>query len=346
LYGDYDGQGMTMTTFNAFLVTQEGGKFAASFQQIDRGALPPGEVLVRVAYSSLNYKDGLAVTGRPGVIRKYPMVPGIDLTGVVEESRSSEFKPGDKVAVTGCGTSETMWGGYAELARLDAEFLVPLPESMTLKRAAGIGTAGFAAMQSIMALESHGLKPGGLEVLVTGASGGVGSIAIAALADLGYKVTAATGRAELHPYLRSLGASGILDRAEVAATSDRPLETQRWSGAIDSVGGSTLAGLLRSIGIGGSVASVGLAGSAEFSATVFPFILRGVNLLGIDSSRVNNQQRRKVWARLAHDLPLSLLDRMITVEPLQRIRELGEQILAGKIRGRTVIEVNARITAL
>jgi acrylyl-CoA reductase (NADPH) len=339
LYGDYDGQEMTMTTFNAFLVTNEGGKFAASFQQIDKGALPPGEVLVRVAFSSLNYKDGLAVTGRPGVIRKYPMVPGIDVAGVVEESRSPEFKPGDRVVVTGCGTSETLWGGYAELARLDAEFLVPVPESMTLKQAAGIGTAGFAAMQSVVALESHGLKPGGLAVLVTGASGGVGSIAIAVLANLGYKVAAATGRAELHPYLRSLGASVILDRTGVAATSGRPLETQRWGGAIDNVGGSTLAGLLPSIGIGGSVASIGLAGGAEFNATVLPFILRGINLLGIDSSRVSNQQRREVWARLAHDLPLNLLDRMITVEPLQKIRELGEQILAGKIQGRTVIEV-------
>ena len=331
-----------MTTFKAFLVTKEGSKFTSSFQQIDKGALPPGEVLVRVAFSSLNYKDGLAVTGRPGVIRKYPMVPGIDLAGVVEESRSSEFKPGDKVVVTGCGTSETMWGGYAELARLDAEFLVPLPESMTLKQAAGIGTAGFAAMQSILALESHGLKPGGLEVLVTGASGGVGSIAIAALANLGYQVAAATGRAELHPYLRSLGANALLDRADVAATSGRPLETQRWSGAIDTVGGSTLAGLLRSIGMGGSVASVGLAGGAEFNATVLPFILRGVNLLGIDSSRVSNRQRREVWARLARDLPLNLLDRMITVEPLERVSELGEQILAGKIRGRTVIEVSGQ----
>ncbi len=332
-----------MTTFNAFLVTKERGEFAASFQQIDRSALPPGEVLVRVAYSSLNYKDGLAVTGRPGVIRKYPMVPGIDLAGVVEESRSPEFKPGDKVVVTGCGTSETMWGGYAELARLDAEFLVPLPESMTLKQAAGVGTAGFAAMQSIMALENHGLKPGGMEVLVTGASGGVGSIAIAVFANLGYQVAAATGRAELHPYLRSLGASAMLDRADLAAPSGRLLETQRWSGAIDNVGGHTLAGLLRSVAIGGSVASVGLAGGAEFSTTVFPFILRGVNLLGIDSSRLNNQQRREVWARLARDLPLSLLDRMFSVEPLKKIRELGEQILAGKIWGRTVIAVNAQL---
>jgi acrylyl-CoA reductase (NADPH) len=183
-----------------------------------------------------------------------------------------------------------------------------------------------------------------LEVLVTGASGGVGSVAIAILANLGYKVAAATGRAELHPYLRSLGASEILDRAAVAASSGRPLETQRWAAAVDNVGGSTLAGLLPSIGIGGSVASVGLAGGAEFSVTVFPFILRGVNLLGIDSSRLSNRQRREVWARLARDLPMNLLDRMIAVEPLQKIRELGEQILAGKIQGRTVIGVNARIT--
>jgi acrylyl-CoA reductase (NADPH) len=329
-----------MSTFKAFLATKQGDQFAASFEQIDQGALPPGEVLVRVAFSSLNYKDGLAVTGRPGVIRKYPMVPGIDLAGVVEESRSVEFKPGDKVVVTGCGTSETMWGGYAELARLDGEFLVPVPESMTLKQAAGIGTAGFAAMQSILALESHGLKPGGLEVLVTGASGGVGSIAIATLANLGYRVAAATGRAELHPYLRSLGASAIIDRADIAATSARPLETQRWSGAIDNVGGPTLAGLLPSVAMGGSVASVGLAGGAEFTSTVFPFILRSVNLLGIDSARVTNAQRREIWTRLARDLPLQLLDRMISVEPLEKIRELGEQILAGKIRGRTVIEVS------
>ncbi len=340
MYCDNDGWGVTMATFKAFLLTKQGGEFAASFEQIDKGALPPGEVLVRVAFSSLNYKDGLAVTGRPGVVRKYPMVPGIDLAGVVEESRSSEFKPGDKVVVTGCGTSETMWGGYSEMARLDGEFLVPVPESMTLKQAAGIGTAGFAAMQSILALESHGLKPGGLEVLVTGASGGVGSIAIAALANLGYRVAGATGRAELHPYLRSLGASAIIHRADIAAASSRPLETQRWSGAIDNVGGPTLAGLLRSVAMGGSVASVGLAGGAEFTSTVFPFILRGVSLLGIDSGRVTNAQRRAVWARLARDLPLNLLDQTISVEPLEKIRELGEQILAGKIRGRTVIEVN------
>ena len=330
-----------MTTFQAFLVTQNDGKFAASFQQVERSALPAGEVLIRVAYSSLNYKDGLAVTGKPGVIRTYPMVPGIDLAGTVEESNSPQFKPGDQVVVTGCGTSETIWGGYAQFARLNAEFLVPLPEGMTLKQAMGIGTAGFTAMQSVMALEQHGLKPGGREVLVTGAAGGVGSVAVAILAHLGYKVAASTGRMELHDYLGELGVSAIIERAALAAPSKRPLESERWAGAIDNVGGDTLAGLLRSMAIGGSVASCGVAGGAALNTTVFPFILRGVNLLGIDSLRVPPLRRREIWQRIVRDLPLRLLDRMIQVEPLARIQELGEQILAGKIRGRTVIDVNA-----
>jgi len=330
-----------VTTFQAFLVTQNDGKFAASFQQVERSALPAGEVLIRVAYSSLNYKDGLAVTGKPGVIRTYPMVPGIDLAGTVEESNSPQFKPGDQVVVTGCGTSETIWGGYAQFARLNAEFLVPLPEGMTLKQAMGIGTAGFTAMQSVMALEQHGLKPGGREVLVTGAAGGVGSVAVAILAHLGYKVAASTGRMELHDYLGELGVSAIIERAALAAPSKRPLESERWAGAIDNVGGDTLAGLLRSMAIGGSVASCGVAGGAALNTTVFPFILRGVNLLGIDSLRVPPLRRREIWQRIVRDLPLRLLDRMIQVEPLARIQELGEQILAGKIRGRTVIDVNA-----
>lgn len=328
-----------MSTFKAVLATQENGKFAASIQTVDREMLPPGEVLVRIAYSSLNYKDGLAVTGRPGVIRKYPMVPGVDLAGTVEESSAAAFKPGDDVVVTGCGTSETLWGGYAELARLDAEFLVPLPKGLTLRQAMGVGTAGFTAMQSVMALEQHGLKPGRREVLVTGAAGGVGSVAIAILAKLGYKVVGSSGRAELHEYLRGLGASEILDRAALSAPSKRPLDTERWAAAIDNVGGDTLAGLLRSMAIGGSVASCGLAGGAAFNGTVFPFILRGVNILGIDSVRVPNAQRREIWGRVVRDLPLALLDEMITVAPLKDIFELGEQIVAGKIRGRTVIDV-------
>jgi acrylyl-CoA reductase (NADPH) len=331
-----------VTTFKALLVVQDNGRSAASLRQIERSALPPGEVLVRVAYSSLNYKDGLAVTGKPGVIRNYPMVPGVDLAGVVEESSSSEFKPGDEVVVTGCGTSETFWGGYAQFARLDAEFIVPLPKGMTLKRAMGVGTAGFTAMQSVMALEHHGLKPGGREVVVTGAAGGVGSVAVAILAHLGYRVAASTGRVELHEYLGELGASAILNRATLGAPSKRPLESERWAGAIDNVGGDTLAGLLRSMAVGGSVASCGLAGGASFTSTVFPFILRGVNLLGIDSLHLSNARRREIWQRIARDLPMRLLDLMIQVEPLERIVELGEQILAGKIRGRTVIDVNVQ----
>jgi acrylyl-CoA reductase (NADPH) len=329
-----------MTSFKALLVNQIDGKFDASIQQIEPGALPAGEVLIRVSYSSLNYKDGLAVTGKPGVIRKYPMVPGVDLAGTVEESSSSSFKPGDKVVVTGCGTSETLWGGYSQYARLDAENLVPVPAAFNLTQAMGIGTAGFTAMQSIMALEEHGLKPGGREVVVTGAAGGVGSVAIAILGKLGYKVVASSGRAELHDYLRSIGASEIIDRNVLASPSKRPLDSERWAAGIDNVGGDTLAGLLRSVAIGGSVASCGLAGGAAVNTTVFPFILRGVNLLGIDSVRTPNQRRREIWERLARDLPSNLLDKMIQVEPLTKVFQLGEQILAGKTRGRTVIDVN------
>jgi len=330
-----------MSTFNALLATQQDGKFAASFQQIDRAALPSGEVLVRVAYSSLNYKDGLAVTGKPGVIRTYPMVPGVDFAGTVEESTSPNFHPGDEVVVTGCGTSEVIWGGYAQYARLDAEFIVPLPKGLTRKQSMGIGTAGFTAMQSVMALEEHGLKPGGREVLVTGAAGGVGSVALAILGKLGYKAIASTGRSELTEYLMHLGASGIIDRATLTTASKRPLEAERWAAAIDNVGGDTLANLLKGVALSGSVASCGLAGGAALNTTVFPFILRGVNLLGIDSSRVPNARRREIWARLVRDLSMDLLDGMIDVQPLSRIFELGEQILAGKIRGRTVIDVSA-----
>jgi acrylyl-CoA reductase (NADPH) len=328
-----------MATFKALLITQEDGKFAASFQQLSREALPPGEVLVKVAYSSLNYKDGLAVTGKPGVIRKYPMVPGVDFAGVVEESAAAEFRPGDPVVITGCGTSETMWGGYAELARLNAEYVVPLPKSMTLKQAMGIGTAGFTAMQCVMALEQQGLKPGGREVLVTGAAGGVGSVAVAILAKLGYKVVASSGRAELHDYLRGLGAAEILDRAALSAASKRPLESERWAAAVDSVGGDTLAGILRSVALGGSVAACGLAGGPALNTTVLPFILRGVTLLGIDSTRVPGSRRREIWTRLGRDLPLNLLDQIIHEEPLEKVFQLGEQILSGKIRGRTVIRI-------
>src|SRR5581483_4850912 len=322
-----------MSKFKALIADQKDGQFTASIQEIDQSALAAGEVLVKVAYSSLNYKDGLAVTGKPGVIRKFPMVPGVDFAGTVAESASSSFKAGDEVIVTGCGTSETMWGGYAQYARLDAEFIVPLPNGMSLKQSMGIGTAGFTAMQSVVAMEAHGLASDG-EVLVTGAAGGVGSVAVAILSKRGYKVAASTGGAELSGYLKSLGAAEVLDRAAVAAPSKKPLEGARWAGAIDSVGGDTLAGLLRSMAIGGVVASCGLAGGPAFSTTVFPFILRGVSLLGIDSVRVPNAKRREIWDRLRRDLDLGLLDSMIEVAPLGRVFELGEAILKGQTRGR------------
>ena len=329
-----------MSTFRALLATQQDGKFAASMQDISRDSLPPGDVLIRVAYSSLNYKDGLAVTGKPGVIRSYPMIPGVDLAGAVEESQSPDFRPGDAVVVTGCGTSETFWGGYAQLARLSSEWVVPLPPGITPLQAMGIGTAGFTAMQSVMALEERGLKPGGREIAVTGAAGGVGGVSVAILAKLGYRVVASTGRAEAHDYLRSLGAREIVDRQALAAPSRKPLEPERWGGAIDSVGGDTLAGLLRTMAAGSSIAACGLAGGPQLNTTVFPLILRGVSLLGIDSVRAPNAVRRSIWARLAADLPLDLLDRIVKLEPIARVFELGSAILSGQVRGRVVFDMN------
>jgi acrylyl-CoA reductase (NADPH) len=332
---------MADTTFAGVLVTQENGSFSAAIRDIPRAQLPAGDVLIRVAYSSLNYKDGLAVTGRPGVIRSYPMIPGVDLAGTVEQSESPEFKTGDEVVVTGCGTSEVMWGGYAQLARLNAEYIVPIPRGMNARQAMGVGTAGFTAMQAVMELENHGMKPGEREVVITGAAGGVGSASVAILAKLGYRVVASTGRLELSDYLRDLGAAEVIDRGVLSAPSKRPMESERWGGAIDSVGGDTLAGLLRSMAVGTCIASCGLAGGANFTATVFPLILRGVSILGIDSVRVLNLRRREIWARIAEDLDRRKLDEMIQVEPLSRIFELGEQILKGQTRGRVVIDVNA-----
>ncbi len=321
------------------MLTQTHGKFAASIQDLDVSALPANDVLIRIAYSSLNYKDGLAITGKPGVVRSWPMVPGVDLAGRVEESGSPDFQPGDEVVVTGCGTSETLWGGYSQLARIPPQWIVKRPANISARQAMGVGTAGFTAMQCVMALEAHGLKPGGREVVVTGAAGGVGSVAIAILAHLGYKVVASTGRTQEHDYLKSLGASEIIDRAVLSAPSKKPIETERWDGAVDSVGGDTLAGVLRSMAIGTSVAACGLAGGVALNTTVIPFIIRGVNLLGIDSVRTTQAQRKSIWARLATDLPLGVLDGMIREEPLSNVISMGEEILQGKTRGRVVIDV-------
>jgi acrylyl-CoA reductase (NADPH) len=330
-----------MSTFKAIFATQQEGKPHVALQQLDRTNMPPGDVLVRVHYSDLNYKDGIAVSGRPGVIRKFPMVPGIDLAGVVEESSSPDWKPGDHVLVTGCGLSETVWGGYTELAPVDAKSLIPLPKGLSLKQSMAIGTAGFTAMQCVMALERHGLSPTqSKEVLVTGAAGGVGSIAIAILAKLGYRVAASTGRAELGDYLRSLGASEIIDRASLSVASTRPLETERWAGAVDSVGGDTLASIIRTLAANCSVAACGVVSGPALTTTVIPFILRGVNLLGINSVTVPRSERLLIWDRLTRDLPLPLLDSMTQEAPLEAVFDWGEKIIAGAVRGRLVLKIS------
>lgn len=325
-------------TFKALLVDQRDGATETSIRDLRLDELPEGDVLVRVAYSDLNYKDGLAVTGRGKILRRFPMVPGIDLAGTVVESRDPAYRPGDEVVLTGWGIGERYWGGYTQMARVQAGWLVPLPAGLTLQQAMAIGTAGFTAMLGVMALEDRGLAPGGRELIVTGATGGVGSIALAVLARLGYDVAASTGKADAHDYLRELGARTIVDRATLAPMG-RPLESERWGGAIDAVGGATLAALLPAMATGASVAVCGNAGGAELHITVFPFILRGVSLIGIDSVICPYDRRRAAWDRLARDLPLDLLERMTQVAPLAQVPELSRQIVEGRVRGRIVIDL-------
>jgi len=327
-------------TFKALVLEERDGQVTSSIQQLERDRLPEGEVLVRVAYSGLNYKDGLALAGKNKVVRFYPMVPGIDFSGTVEESTSPQFKTGDRVVLTGWGVGERHWGGYAQLARVKAEWLVPLPAEIDLQRAMAIGTAGVTAMLSIVALEEHGMKPEGPEALVTGASGGVGSLAVAILARLGYTVVAETGKQEKADYLKSLGAHEIIDRATLAP-SGGPLGTARWGGAIDTVGGEMLAGALRTMAYGASVAACGNAGGFDLHTTVLPFILRAVNLLGIDSLPVPQARRITIWERLARDLPASATERTMRVIPLTEARAAADEILAAHTTGHIVVDVNA-----
>jgi acrylyl-CoA reductase (NADPH) len=322
-----------------WLVTKSEGAVQHRYGEIDAGGLPAGDLLVRVQWSSLNYKDGLAMTGAPGVIRAYPMVPGIDLAGVVEQSATPEFAVGDLVAVTGCGLSERHWGGYAELARVPGSFAVPVPAGFTARQAMAIGTAGFTAMQCVDALERHGMRPGGREVAVTGAAGGVGSIAVALLAGRGYRVVASTGRLEETAYLRGLGAAEVMDRAELAAPATRPMESERWGGAVDTVGGATLAGLIRTLAQGTAVAACGLAGGASLQTTVLPFILRGVSLLGVNSVEVANAERRRIWGLLAAGLDRETLDGLTGEIGLEEVAEAGRRVVAGQVRGRLVVRV-------
>lgn len=329
-------------TFKAILVESRGEReVSVGVQSLSEGQLPDGTVTVAIEYSTINYKDGLCLKPNNGLVRTYPHVPGIDFAGTVESSDDPRYKVGDQVVLTGWRVGETHWGGFSQKARVDADWLVPLPEGLTARQAMGIGTAGFAAMLAVLALEDHGLKPEQGEVLVTGAAGGVGSIATAILANLGHKVAAVTGRPETGDYLRSLGASKIVARDSIDTVSKKPLEATAWAGCIDAVGGEMLARVLGQLKYGASVAAVGLAGGASLPASVIPFLLRGVNLLGIDSVMQPYESRSRAWQRLARDLPLEKLEAMIRPAALADVPELGAQILKGKIKGRIVVDVNA-----
>src|SRR3954469_6497859 len=331
-----------MSTFRALVLHEEAGKIVPRLESVDESRLTPGDVTVRVEYSTLNYKDGMVLQGQGRLVRQYPHVPGVDFAGTVEESTSPEFKPGDPVILTGWRVGELHWGGYAERARVRADWLVRRPEGLGAKQAMAIGTAGFTAMLALLALERHGLKQDMGEVLVTGAAGGVGGGAISLLAALGYRVVASTGRPELRDYLESLGAAELLDRAALATKPTRPLDRERWAGAIDAVGGNTLATILTTLKYRAAVAACGLAGGSDLPASVIPFLLRGVNLLGIDSVMCPKEERIVAWNRLARDLPLDRLDRMTETVPLDEVPDLAPRILNGEIRGRVVVAVGDR----
>jgi acrylyl-CoA reductase (NADPH) len=328
--------------FEALIVDKsEDGTISQSIETIGEDRLPEADVTVAVDYSTLNYKDGLCLTGGGGLVRKYPHVPGIDLAGTVEISDNPAYRPGDKIVLTGWRVGEAWWGGYAQKARVKAEWLTPLPDGISTRQAMAVGTAGFTAMLAVMALEDHGVQPGGGPVLVTGAAGGVGSVATAILANLGYEVAAVTGRPETTAYLSALGATRIVPREELAEPSGKPLEAETWAGCVDAVGGAMLARVLTQMKYGASVAAVGLAGGAKLPATVIPFLLRGVNLLGIDSVMQPSANRVAAWQRIARDLPMDKLDAMVSEAKLGDLPKLGAQILKGQVKGRVVVDVNA-----
>ena len=329
--------------FNALVVNkdEESGKTSAAVEQISTDQLPEGNVVVNVEYSTVNYKDGLCIGPGGGLVREYPHVPGIDFAGTIESSDDARYNAGDSVVLTGWRVGEVHWGGYAQKARVNADWLVPLPSGLSSRQAMAVGTAGFTAMLAVMALEDHGLKPDQGPVLVTGAAGGVGSVATAILANLGYEVAAVTGRPETEDYLRGLGATLIVPREDINETVKRPLERETWAGCVDAVGGDMLARVLGQMKYGGSVSAVGLAGGAGLTATVIPFLLRGVNLLGIDSVMQPYDNRLRAWERIANDLPMDKLEAMIHPATLGDLPALGKDILKGQVKGRVVVDVNA-----
>ena len=325
--------------FKGILIEKDANSYSATLKDIDDSLLPEGDVTVRVAYSSLNYKDCLAITGKAPIVRRFPMIPGVDLAGTVEASSHPDYQVGDSMLLNGWGVGETHWGGLGQKARLKGEWLVPLPSTFSLRQAMAIGTAGYTAMLCVLALERHGITPDKGAILVTGAAGGVGSVAVAILSKLGYRVAAVSGRMEEADYLKGLGAAEVLGRAEFA-NPGKPLGKARWAGAVDVVGSYTLANVCATTKYGGAVAACGLAGGMDFPATVAPFILRGVTLAGIDSVMCPRPARLEAWARLARDLEISRLDSIShTVIGLGDAISLAPSLLAGQVRGRVVVDV-------
>jgi acrylyl-CoA reductase (NADPH) len=332
--------GITMDVFRALLVEEIQDQHTIGVKELRIDDLMPGEVTIRVAYSSVNYKDGLACVPQGAVIRNYPMIPGIDLSGTIVASEDSRFHEGDEVIVTSYALGVSHYGGFSEYARVPAQWVVPLPQDLTLKEAMTLGTAGLAAALSIQRLEDNGLKPDQGPVLVTGATGGVGSLAVLMLSNLGYQVVASTGKQSEHDYLRRIGATEILDRHHIAPEKFRPLNEQRWAGVVDVVGGTTLAYALSTTQYGGSVAASGLTGGGSVPTTVFPFILRGVNLLGIDTVECSMDMRTHLWNRMASDLKPSVhLEHIATEITLEELPTCLTRILEGSIRGRTIVRL-------
>ena len=325
--------------FKGILVENDAAGYRASVKDIDESQLPDGDVTVRVAYSTINYKDGLVITGKIPLVRNFPMVAGIDLAGEVLESSHSDYKPGDRVVLNGWGVGENHWGGLAQKARLKGDWLVPMPEKFTTAQAMSIGTAGYTAMLCVLALERHGVRPQDGDIAVSGAAGGVGSVAISILSKLGYRVVAITGRTSDAPYLKQLGAAEVIDRAAFSEPG-KPLQSERWAGAVDVAGGHVLANLCASTKYGGVVAACGLAASMELPATVAPFILRSVTLAGVDSVMRPKADRVEAWNRLAEDLDIEKLSTISQTVGLEEAIGLAQQVLEGKVRGRTVVDVN------
>ncbi len=332
---------MSDDMIRALLLEEYDGKVTPTLTDVSEADLPDGDVTVAVEYSTLNYKDGMVLKGIGRLVRDYPHVPGVDFAGVVESSASGKFKPGDRVVLNGWRVGETHWGGYATKARVSSDWLVALPDDISTEQAMAIGTAGYTAMLSVMALEDHGLTPGsGDEVLVTGAAGGVGSIAVSLLAELGHKVAAGTGREDTRAYLEGLGATSIVSRADLEEPAKGPLGRERWAGAIDAVGGVILVNLLATLKSGGSCAAVGLAAGHQLNGSVMPFLLRGVNLLGIDSVMCPLDRRQVAWGRLSRELPKEKLAKAAQVVPLSEIANYAGKIVEGQVKGRIVVDVH------